>query len=119
MAITNGLKISQLPDAFDFKPSDYVPISRGSITRKVSGQILIDRFTENDSYQIGIVSTGNKVINIVHNLNSTFVNVFVYEKIGTTYEIVYPTVTLVTANTITLTFKTPPPNNKYTVLVTK
>jgi hypothetical protein len=123
MAITNGLKISQLPSVSDFQSTDFIPISRGNVTRRMPGQALVNRFVVNNRYETNIISTGGRNININHNFETFLVNVFVYEIIGTApnidYQIVYPTVTLLTVNTVRLTFRTPPPNNKYRVLITR
>lgn len=123
MAITNGLKISQLPSVSDFQATDLIPVSRGAVTRKMPGQALINRFVVNNRYEANIVSTGSRNINITHNFETLLVEVTVFEIIGSgssaTYEIVYPTVRVTSVNTVRLTFRTPPPNNKYRVLVTR
>lgn len=117
MAITNGLKISQLDSATEFQPTDLLPVSRGSKTYKLLGSSVISKITETARYE-GIVPAGpSRSVDITHNLKTEYVNVNVYEI--STGEIVFPTVTVRNANSVRLTFRTIPTTDQYRILVTK
>jgi hypothetical protein len=117
MAIVNGLKISQLDLATDFQPTDLLAVSRGNKTYKLLGSRVIDKITATTRYE-AIVPTGtSRNINMVHNLNSLNVNINVYEI--ATGQVVFPTVTVLNANTIRLTFRAIPTSDQYRVFITK
>jgi hypothetical protein len=117
MAITNGLKISQLDTATEFQDTDFFAVSRGIKTYKLQGNSIINKITSTQRYEGTVPVSTNRNINIVHNLNTINVNVNVYE--NATNQIVYPTVAIVSASTVRLTFRTLPTTNQYRVLITK
>jgi len=123
MAITNGLKITQLDTALEFQDTDFFAVARGNKTYKLQGNSVIGKIVSTARFEALIPASTSGSVDMVHNLNSLTVNVTVYEIGGIapdfTYEVVFPTVTIINANTVRLTFKTPPTTGKYSVLITK
>jgi hypothetical protein len=131
MAITSGLKISQLPQSFDFQATDFLAVSRGGDTKRVSGQAVLQKVFEtilNNKFVTDLpgVDGIKTVFEISHNLNSKDLIIQVYEK-NPPFELVQPTIKLKPLtpvdpdpNIIIVTFSTPPTIVKqYRVVVMK